>query len=138
MLLNPRGFCKGRKFNLATDHWSLKNLFLTHMLSKSDLPQLFRKLTMKCTFLPNPKFCNKISKELCYQTREGFAKFFQDFKFSTHPYLLPLFPNYYNPPIYCPSFYHLLRTTHSSPPKRLWEQVLSRFELKIMSGKKRT
>ncbi len=138
MLLNPRGFCEGRKFNLAIDHQSLKTLFPTHMLSKSDLPQLFGKLTMRRTFLPNLKLYNKTSKELCYQIREGFVKFFQDFKFPTHPYLLPFFPNYYNPPIYSPSFYHLSRTTHFSPPKSLWEQVFSRFELKIMSEKKRT
>jgi hypothetical protein len=38
MLPNLRGFCKGRKFNMVVDHWSLKKLFLTHMLSKLGLP----------------------------------------------------------------------------------------------------
>ncbi len=137
MLLNLKGFCEGRKFNLTIEHWSLKTLFLTHMLFKSGLLQLFRKLITRRTFLPNPKIYSKTNKELCYQTREGFVKFFQDFKFPTHPYLFPFFPNYYNLPIYFSPFYHLSKTIHFSPPKRLWEQVFSKFELKIMSRKQR-
>jgi len=50
MLPNLKGFYESRKFYLATDHWSVKTLFLTHMLSKSDLPWLLRKLTTSAPF----------------------------------------------------------------------------------------
>jgi hypothetical protein len=58
MLPNPKGFYESKKFNLVADHQSLELLFLTHMLFKSSLPYLIKKLTTRRTFLPNPKFYN--------------------------------------------------------------------------------
>ncbi len=136
MLLNSRGFCEGRKFNLATNHLPLKTLFLTHMLSKSGLPQLFGKLTTRRTFLSNLKLCSKTSKELCYQTREGFVKFFQDFKSPTLSLPISILPKLLQPSNLLSFFLPFTKDySFSFYLRRLWKQNLSRFELKIMFGK---
>ncbi len=61
-------------FNLATNLQSLKIFFLSHMLSKSNLPQLIRKLITRRSCFPNFKLCTRISKKLCYKIRKGFTK----------------------------------------------------------------
>jgi len=48
MLPNPRGFYKGKKFNLTTDHQSFEMLFLTHMLFKLGLLYVTTPLLEEC------------------------------------------------------------------------------------------
>ncbi len=71
---NLRGFYKGRKFNLTTNHQLLKILFLSHMLSKFNLHQFIKKLATRCICLLNCKLYTQTNKKLCYQTQEGFTK----------------------------------------------------------------
>ncbi len=92
MIPNPKEIYECNKSNLVVDHWSLKISLLSHMLSKSSLPQFIRKLTTRHTCPPSCKLCSQISRKLCYQTQEGF--FFNSYKIFKLPkifYLLLLF-----------------------------------------------
>jgi len=83
MLLNLKGFYKGKKFNLAIDHQSLKMLLLSHMLSKSNLPQLIRKLTQGASAYQIAGFASKLIKS-CATKPKRVCEFFLKISSSQH------------------------------------------------------
>ncbi len=109
MLQNLKGFHEGRKLNLATDLQTLNILFLSHMLSKSSLFYLIRKLATRCISLLNSKLCTQIIKKLCYQSQKGLWNFSKILSSQNHPYSLSFFKKYHNHPIYYLFFHHLLK-----------------------------
>ncbi len=108
MLPNSRGFYEGNKFNLVVDHQSLKISLLTHMLSKSSLPQLIRKLTTKHIFLSNFSSTPKPVKS-CATKPERVCEIPLNFLAPNTILLTSILSKYPKLPSHSPPFHHLLK-----------------------------
>ncbi len=111
-------------------------LFSSHMLFKCSLLQFIKKLTTRCTFLPNFKFCIQTSKKLCYQARKGLWNFSKISSSQHYLYSFPFFQKYYKHPIYSPSFHHLPRLIILLLPKKVMGTSILKIQIKNYVRKK--